>query len=864
MPSLFIDIEARYAKFRDGLSAVVRESEKAGKRVSKAFSAVSSLLGPLGSLSGVLASISGAVSVGALAAVTREIADQADALGKLSQQTGDSVEQLSKLQYAASLGDASAEDLDTALRTLAKNMADTAIGTGRAIKAFEALGLTQDIQAGKFKTAGELFVVLADRLSQYADGANKSAIAQKLLGDSGAKLIPTLNAGAAGIREMGDELERMGGVITGDLARQSEQFNDNITRLAAGFNALKVELAGPLIGYLADLTEEMREAIRVAGGYAEAIELVIGGRSPLEIISDSFKTTAERLRDTRGEIAGLEAQLKRLDQLDPKLFGSVFPGTKAGTQRDLQERLELLRRQKQLLEGAQRREAPEGLDSPFERRLLRSEEKPQAPGLVDPGKTKSRTADTLRLQLDAFRDVVAEEQKLLSERNALFEQYNRDNLLSLRQYYEGRSALQQGALESTLRAYDAEIEALQSRLAVTKDQKERTDLEGKISDAVGRRADAERAAAVQASTDWFEQQRAAQAYEDQLQEITARLADLRGETDVSVVIRFDAQNADILQRLRTEAADAGNAPEARARAAQALEELAALRTLTEKRAQANALQTEAEDVLRRLDVAERRLASDREAGAVTELGQLKQLGELRGQSLQQLEEIGAKLREIALGSGDERLIQDAEEFDARLQELSASADVLGKKFDAVFTDAFGNAFADVISGTKSVKDAFNDMASSIVQAVNRIIAQEIAESLFKGLFKGGGGGSGFFDLVGSLFSASGNAFAPAGPVAAFASGGAFGAGEVLTQPTAFRFAAGGAFRTGIAGEAGPEGALPLKRMPDGKLGVYAEGAGAVTVQINVQGVQDEGTLRRSAAGVAAAAARAVSRGRRNN
>ncbi len=75
-----------------------------------------------------------------------------------------------------------------------------------------------------------------------------------------------------------------------------------------------------------------------------------------------------------------------------------------------------------------------------------------------------------------------------------------------------------------------------------------------------------------------------------------------------------------------------------------------------------------------------------------------------------------------------------------------------------------------------------------------------------------------------LFNANGNAFTSGG-MHAFANGGAFGDGAVLTKPTLFRFAAGGSFASGVAGEAGPEGALPLKRMSNGKLGVYADGGG---------------------------------------
>ena len=89
--------------------------------------------------------------------------------------------------------------------------------------------------------------------------------------------------------------------------------------------------------------------------------------------------------------------------------------------------------------------------------------------------------------------------------------------------------------------------------------------------------------------------------------------------------------------------------------------------------------------------------------------------------------------------------------------------------------------------------------------------------------------------------------------------GAFGKGEILRQPTAFRFASGGAFRNGIAGEAGPEGALPLKRMSDGRLGVYADFSGAaggnsggvmvaITVNLNRSGEGREASQQGDDAG----------------
>lgn len=158
------------------------------------------------------------------------------------------------------------------------------------------------------------------------------------------------------------------------------------------------------------------------------------------------------------------------------------------------------------------------------------------------------------------------------------------------------------------------------------------------------------------------------------------------------------------------------------------------------------------------------------------------------------------------------------------------------------TDSLSGSIARaVVSGFSSGADAIQTLGDTL----QRVLMQRSAEGLEKGISKaldvasswiadlfksaasGGSSGGGWISSIVSWFaSAKGNAFAGNGAVQAFAAGGAFGAGEVLTRPTYFRFADGGAWRNGVAGEAGPEAALPLKRMSNGKLGVYADFAGA--------------------------------------
>ena len=93
--------------------------------------------------------------------------------------------------------------------------------------------------------------------------------------------------------------------------------------------------------------------------------------------------------------------------------------------------------------------------------------------------------------------------------------------------------------------------------------------------------------------------------------------------------------------------------------------------------------------------------------------------------------------------------------------------------------------------------------------------------------------------------------APAGNVVAFAGGG------VVNQPTLFPLSGGS---TGLTGEAGPEGILPLRRGADGRLGVSAASTGG-GAQMHVHNVfHVSGPIdRRSQEQISAAAYQAVQR-----
>ena len=145
-------------------------------------------------------------------------------------------------------------------------------------------------------------------------------------------------------------------------------------------------------------------------------------------------------------------------------------------------------------------------------------------------------------------------------------------------------------------------------------------------------------------------------------------------------------------------------------------------------------------------------------------------------------------------------------------------------------NAFGSAFRDLITGAATAQEAlagfFQDVATNFVEMAAEIIAKQmtmiILQTILKalGAIAGGGGGS-------SLNIADMQKYSMEGPISAgmftgFANGGAF-TNSIVSSPTLFKFADGGAMKTGLMGEAGPEAIMPLRRGPDGRLGVDASG-----------------------------------------
>lgn len=176
-----------------------------------------------------------------------DLTEQATAIEHTAEATGLSAKELQAWQLGAAEAGVEAEGLNLSLRKLSKQLG----GGGEDAKAHAKLvkdwGL-QAIAAGKGGiTLSQALPIIAEKFKALPDGTAKSAKATELFGRQGARLIPLLNEGAAGIVKLKKELDELGGGFSDDFIKQSVEVDKQTKRLDVSWTSLKVKLFGVLL-----------------------------------------------------------------------------------------------------------------------------------------------------------------------------------------------------------------------------------------------------------------------------------------------------------------------------------------------------------------------------------------------------------------------------------------------------------------------------------------------------------------------------------------------------------------------------------------------------------------------------------------
>lgn len=172
-------------------------------------------------------------------------ASAGDEIHKMSIRTGIGAETLSTLGYAARRSGSDLQTLDQALKDLAKFSTEAAAGSKLQIDTLRELGITAE-QIDLVAPERQL-LLLADALKGIEDPQKRAALAMRVFGENGRKLLPLLEEGAEGIRKLQEQAKARGNIFTDADAKAAAEMNDAIDDVWEGFKALGSEIARALL-----------------------------------------------------------------------------------------------------------------------------------------------------------------------------------------------------------------------------------------------------------------------------------------------------------------------------------------------------------------------------------------------------------------------------------------------------------------------------------------------------------------------------------------------------------------------------------------------------------------------------------------
>jgi hypothetical protein len=204
---------------------------------------------------------------GGMLNMVKDVSNYADSAFKDAQKVGMQVGEFQKLAYAADLADVSQEQLVSGMAKFSKTLTEASKGTGTAAQAFKDLGININGPNGALRAQQDILADVADVFARVGDSAEKTALSQVFFGKSGAQLIPMLNAGSKGLKELGEEAKAMG--LAFDNQQDFEAFNDNLRRVDWAVLGLKSQISIALMPILDRFARMITSAVKALSSFAK-------------------------------------------------------------------------------------------------------------------------------------------------------------------------------------------------------------------------------------------------------------------------------------------------------------------------------------------------------------------------------------------------------------------------------------------------------------------------------------------------------------------------------------------------------------------------------------------------------------------
>jgi phage-related minor tail protein len=314
--SLVVKLAAETADFREDLGKSARLLEKHADGMRSSLERVAEVAKT------TFAIAVGVESVGALKELIAHTLETVAALQDFAEQTGASAVALSGFAPVATISGVAMEQISVGLTKLSKGLAGVDDETKGASQALAYLGIKAKDSGGNLRDPAEVMNEIALKLSDFEDGAGKTAIALELFGKSGATLLPFLKDLAANqdlnIRMTQAEIE------------SAEQASKALGRMKAEHNFVAQTIVTAALPAMEELVGQLKEVVLGTHNSAEAMVRLRDDGTLKEWAQDAAVGLANVIDAMRGLIQMVKSVIGSFEAVwaDMELLGTFIAGGK--------------------------------------------------------------------------------------------------------------------------------------------------------------------------------------------------------------------------------------------------------------------------------------------------------------------------------------------------------------------------------------------------------------------------------------------------------------------------------------------------------------------------------------------------------
>lgn len=223
-------------------------TDRLGKGLDRFADRTAALGKKLSIVSGVMAAVAGAAF-----ALARNAASMGDEIGDSAKAAGMSTTAFQEYRFA--LKEAAAmtdEEFAGAVTKLNKTLGEARSGSASAIKAFEAMGISQAQLADGSFTTDQAMAAFITKMEATKDPAIAAALATDLFGKSGASLGAGLSGVPGQVGALVDRARELGVVMGPEAVAAAGDFDKKMGELATQFEAVKMKIAEVLLPVIVD------------------------------------------------------------------------------------------------------------------------------------------------------------------------------------------------------------------------------------------------------------------------------------------------------------------------------------------------------------------------------------------------------------------------------------------------------------------------------------------------------------------------------------------------------------------------------------------------------------------------------------